>query len=158
MVISSHRTGAGNSAGILNFYACFAHNLYLYMFSALLNMYFAGTTGNVRTHNNGVPPLLTARFMRGGGVTTLVDHYINPNCRGKYFRLPPHLSPYYNEPRATAHMDGILDFAVCIWSWLLVLGTRPIGREIAYKKIQRWNRWDDRIRMDLLWKWRGYAL
>ena len=45
---------------LVQFYACFAHNLYLYMFSALLNMYFAGTTGNVRTHNNGVPPLLTA--------------------------------------------------------------------------------------------------
>ncbi len=34
-------------------------------------------------------------------------------------------------------MDGILDFAVCIWSWLLVLGTRPMGREIAYKKIRK---------------------
>ena len=35
------------------------------------------------------------------------------------------------------YLQGILDFAVCIWSWLLVLGTRPVGREIAYKKIQK---------------------
>ena len=49
-------------------------------------------------------------------------------------------------------MDGILDFAVCIWSWLLVLGTRPMGREIAYKKIQKMDQWDDRVRTDLLWR------
>ena len=55
-------------------------------------------------------------------------------------------------------MDGILGFAVCIWSWLLVLGTRPMGREIAYKKIQKWNRLEDVIRTDLLWKWREYVL
>ena len=60
-----------------------------------------------------------------------------PNYGGKFLRLPPHLSSYYNELRATARMDGILDFAVCIWSWLLVLGTRPMGREIAYKKIRK---------------------
>lgn len=51
--------------------------------------------------------------------------------------LPSYLYLYYNGSRATAHMDGILDFAVCIWSWLLVLGTRPIGREIACKKIRK---------------------
>ena len=55
-------------------------------------------------------------------------------------------------PEPQARMDGILGFAVCIWSWLLVLVTRPMGREIAYEKIQRWNRWDDRIRTDLLWR------
>ena len=71
---------------------------------------------------------------------------------GKLFPLPSKNHHIIMNEEQQAHMDGILGFAVCIWSWLLVLGTRPMGREIAYKKIQKWNRWDDRIRTDLLWR------